>query len=216
MHKHCHPTHFGVGLGFRYFFWVAIFKLIPFLLCVVACVRRRPRNDQKERPPEPFTGDGAAAESSSSPPEHPPLTCGGQAADATAVAASAAAAAEGGDMIGGSGAGHGPAVRAAGHHQAVQPVRGAVWTRFFFDSLWPARGKWAGLPVSPATRGAPAPEASNSAGDSTRGGAAPSDFKVTVCVRFRPLAEGEAAQDSKLGLPLHQFIKLKRQQVGTS
>ena len=37
------------------------------------------------------------------------------------------------------------------------------------------------------------------------------DFKISVCVRFRPRAADDDV-DPKLALPLHQFLKLKRRQ----
>jgi len=74
---------------------------------------------------------------------------------------------------------------------------GMAWKRYFFDSLWPARGKWGIDPLAAAEDEPPAVGAQ--------------DFKINVCVRFRPLEE--PPPDSKLGLPLHQFIKLQRQQA---
>ena len=147
-------------------------------------------------------------------PEHPPaLYAGGggnavPAAPSPAPAATAAAAADetasvapsdAGDAVigGGSGSGGG----AAGAEGSLPPSSGGAmaWKRFFFDGLWPARGKWH----------AAAQE------DEAMGGEAPpppaADFRINVCVRFRPLAEPPV--DSKLGLPLHQYIKLQRQQA---
>lgn len=90
----------------------------------------------------------------------------------------------------------GAAVISGGVAEATSVAQGGMaWKRYFFDSLWPARGKW-GTGTS-AAEGEPQPTAL--------------DFKITVCVRFRPLAE--APVDSKLGLPLHQYIKLQRQQA---
>lgn len=74
---------------------------------------------------------------------------------------------------------------------SFEKFSGVVWKRFFFDSLWPARGKW------------------GSGGGSLSSGA--SDFKINVCVRFRPLIKNPF--DEKLGLPLHQYIRLRRQQA---
>lgn len=70
-----------------------------------------------------------------------------------------------------------------------------AWKRFFFDSLWPARNKWGDL----------------SQQDQLQDAKDGQDFKINVCVRFRPLLE--PPPDSKLSLPLHQFVKLKRQQM---
>jgi hypothetical protein len=82
-----------------------------------------------------------------------------------------------------------------------------AWKRFFFDVLWPARGKWgpgAGSSSSSLVGDALSPSPTST-------GVISEDFKINVCVRFRPLAE--EAPDSKLGLPLHQYIKLQRQQA---
>ena len=60
-----------------------------------------------------------------------------------------------------------------------------AWKRLFFNQLWPARFKWA---------------------DQKR--AKKRDFKIEVCVRFRPEAEGSddaaARASSDVVLPLHQ------------
>lgn len=76
--------------------------------------------------------------------------------------------------------------------KGVDKSSGAVWKHFFFENLWPARGKW------------------GSGGGSLSSGAS-SDFKISVSVRFRPLKLNES--DEKLGLPLHQYIRLRRQQA---
>lgn len=60
-----------------------------------------------------------------------------------------------------------------------------AWKRFFFDSLWPARNKWGDL----------------SQQDQLQDAKDGQDFKINVCVRFRPLLE--PPPDSKLSLPLH-------------
>jgi hypothetical protein len=72
---------------------------------------------------------------------------------------------------------------------------GSAWKNLFFESLWPARGKW------------------GTGGGSLESGAS-SDFKINVCVRFRPLAKNPL--EEKLSLPLHQYIKLQRQQARNS
>jgi len=93
------------------------------------------------------------------------------------------------------------AVIGSGRHGAGGPngaaQGGMAWKRYFFDSLWPARSKWGIDPLAAAEDEPPAVGAQ--------------DFKINVCVRFRPLEE--PPPDSKLGLPLHQFIKLQRQQA---
>ena len=71
-----------------------------------------------------------------------------------------------------------------------------AWKRLFFNQLWPARDKWALADAG----GANAPRR---------------DFKIEVCVRFRPEAEGDAgdgaAASADVTLPLHQFLRVQRQ-----
>lgn len=65
-----------------------------------------------------------------------------------------------------------------------------AWKRLFFDALWPSRFKWAA--EKKATK---------------------RDFKIEVCVRFRPEAaeENVAAGDADVTLPLHQYLAVQRQ-----
>ena len=65
-----------------------------------------------------------------------------------------------------------------------------AWKRLFFNQLWPARFKWDG-----------------DAGRTKR------DFKIEVCVRFRPEDEGDevaVAKSNDVVLPLHQYLRLQR------
>ena len=65
-----------------------------------------------------------------------------------------------------------------------------AWKRLFFNQLWPARFKW-----------------DHDAGRTKR------DFKIEVCVRFRPEDEGDevaVAKSNDVVLPLHQYLKLQR------
>ena len=65
-----------------------------------------------------------------------------------------------------------------------------AWKRLFFDALWPSRFKWAA--DKKATK---------------------RDFKIEVCVRFRPEAaeENVAAGEADVTLPLHQYLAVQRQ-----
>jgi len=83
-------------------------------------------------------------------------------------------------------------------HTLNEQSNGSVWKRFFFENLWSARGKW-------GTGGGSL---------SSKEGGSNNDFKINVCIRFRPLERPKI--DDKLGLPLHQYIKLKRQQAKQS
>lgn len=67
-------------------------------------------------------------------------------------------------------------------------VGAKAWKKLFFEYLFPSRNKWA----------APADSAVTQQG-----------FKIQVAVRFRPGERGTSA----LALPLHQFLKLKREQA---
>ena len=82
-----------------------------------------------------------------------------------------------------------------------------AWKRFFFDGLWPARSRWcvSGELDVDGEDALANQQLQKSASDKA------DDFKITVCVRFRPSCE--APPDSKLSLPLHQYIKLQRQQA---
>ena len=68
-----------------------------------------------------------------------------------------------------------------------------AWKRLFFNQLWPARFKW-------------------------DGGRTKRDFKIEVCVRFRPEDEGDevaVAKSNDVVLPLHQYLKLRRDRART-
>jgi len=75
-----------------------------------------------------------------------------------------------------------------------------AWKRFFFDGLWPARNKWEGAGTM-----------EDMAADVNTASKGDADFRISVCVRFRPAVE--PPPDTKLALPLNQFVKLKRNEM---
>jgi hypothetical protein len=72
---------------------------------------------------------------------------------------------------------------------AAAPEAGSAWRRHFLEQLWPARDKWR----------------SSGGGD---GGDARAGFSIQVSVRFRPGPRSNRG----LALPLHQFLRVRREQ----
>lgn len=84
-------------------------------------------------------------------------------------------------------------------------VGAAAWKKMFFDQLWPARRKWAAAKLEDeALARSLSGDLSVDESDKDHTG-----FKIAVAVRFRP---GPQADD-KFSLPLHQFLKLKREEM---
>ena len=71
----------------------------------------------------------------------------------------------------------------ATQHGLYAPSDSVHWRTLFFDTLWPARGKWKGVEASEAT-----------------------GFRIRVCARLRP--RKHASNKDGLVLPLHQRLKL--------
>jgi len=80
----------------------------------------------------------------------------------------------------------------ATQHSLYAPADSIHWRTLFFDTLWPARGKWEGVEASEAT-----------------------GFRIRVCARLRP-RKHESKTDG-LVLPLHQRLRLlkKGQKLGS-
>jgi len=80
----------------------------------------------------------------------------------------------------------------AAQHGLYAPSDSVHWRSLFFETLWPARGKWNGVEASEAT-----------------------GFRIRVCARLRP-RKHESKQDG-LVLPLHQRLRLlkKGQKLGS-
>ena len=71
----------------------------------------------------------------------------------------------------------------ATQHGLYAPSDSVHWRTLFFDTLWPARGKWKGVEASEAT-----------------------GFRIRVCARLRP--RKHISNKEGLVLPLHQRLKL--------
>ena len=83
-----------------------------------------------------------------------------------------------------------PAPAPGGTAASASAAAAMAWKRLFFNQLWPARFKWADDPDHKKR-----------------------DFKIEVCVRFRPEDEGGAvsvAESTDVVLPLHQYLRLQR------
>ena len=71
----------------------------------------------------------------------------------------------------------------AAEHGLYAPSDSVSWRALFFDTLWPARGKWRGVEASEAT-----------------------GFRIRVACRIRP--RKHASNHDGLVLPLHQRLRL--------
>ena len=80
----------------------------------------------------------------------------------------------------------------AAEHGLYAPSDSVSWRALFFDTLWPARGKWRGVEASEAT-----------------------GFRIRVACRIRP--RKHASNHDGLVLPLHQRLRLlkKGQKLGS-
>jgi hypothetical protein len=83
--------------------------------------------------------------------------------------------------------------------ELIYPI---IYRKHFFDDLWPLRNKWT------FTKDTTAEEVNNLTNVASTSATIQQSYKVKVACRFRP---GELPQ-GKVFLPLHQFLKLKRQQ----